>query len=64
MYPLPSMPMPAQHDVPRAPEWLWHDDDDALDAWLASLSVGAFDRILSYLMDDPAGVAAVLDSTA
>lgn len=29
----------------------WQEDNAALDAWLASLTVGQFDGILNFLMD-------------
>jgi hypothetical protein len=38
-----------------------HDDDEALDDWLASLSAGQFDRILNFLMDHLGSEPAVLD---
>lgn len=38
-----------------------HDDDTALDEWLASLSVGQFDRILNFLMDRVYGAPSAFD---
>jgi hypothetical protein len=38
-----------------------HDDDAALDAWLASLSVAQFDQIMTFLMDRIYGAPAALD---
>ena len=28
-----------------------HDEDETLDAWLASMSVGQFDWVMNFLMD-------------
>jgi hypothetical protein len=64
MYQFPATPMPLHHDVPPVPASTWHDEDDALDAWLASLSVRELERILNHLMEDPMRGAMVLDSTA
>ena len=36
-------------------------DDEALDEWLASLTVGQFDRILNFLMDHIYGAPSTLD---
>jgi hypothetical protein len=30
---------------------LHQDDDAALDEWLASMSIGQFDRVMNFLMD-------------
>jgi hypothetical protein len=38
-----------------------HDDDEALDDWLASLSAGQFDRILNFLMDHLGSEPSALD---
>jgi len=37
------------------------DDDAALDAWLASLSVPQFDQIMNFLMDQIYGAPSALD---
>ncbi len=36
-----------------------HDDDEALDDWLASMSVGQFDRMMTFLMDHLGGSSAL-----
>ena len=38
-----------------------YDDDAALDAWLASLSVRQFDGIMNFLMDRIYGSPSALD---
>ena len=42
----------------RAPR---HDEDEALDDWLASLSVGQFDWVMNCLMDRLYGVPSAFD---
>jgi len=37
------------------------DEDEALDAWLASLSAGQFDQIMSFLMDRVYGAPSAFD---
>jgi hypothetical protein len=64
MYQFPLMPMSRPHDLPLTPASTWQDEDDVLDSWLASLSAGEFESVLSHLMDDRARVATVLESTA
>jgi hypothetical protein len=41
-----------------------HDDDEALDDWLASMTVPQFERILNLLMDGLGGARSTLDRLA
>jgi hypothetical protein len=38
-----------------------HDDDEALDDWLASMNVGQFEGMLNFLMDSIGRSSPVLD---
>jgi hypothetical protein len=38
-----------------------HDDDEALDDWLASMNVGQFEGMLNFLMDSIGGSSPVMN---
>jgi hypothetical protein len=48
----------------RRPAAQQEDNDEALDDWLASLSVNQFERILGVLMEQLGGLGASFDRSA